>query len=621
MKHLPPSRSPLTRTRRRPVLRLERLEDRTVPAVFIVTNPFDDPLPGLTDLRQAVQAANLTSDPDTIRFDPSLAGQTISLTHVDSIVTTTQLAPQTPAVAFGPSGLVVSSPITIDGNGVGTLTRAAGAPNFRLFTVIDGASLTMSDMELTGGLASGVGATGDGGAVFNLGTLDLTDCTLANNRAEGTGTGGRGGAIYAQEGSAATTLADCTVADNVAANFGGGASGGGLFNLDGSMTLTYCTVAGNVVSGAAAAGGAVYNLEQVTPRTGAPSANLLLRYSILAGSVGGVDVVNERANPALGTATFNAFPLDIVQTAPVAIGAVTRNDAGVLVADPMLGPLTDNGGPTLTMALRPGSIALNAAVVLDSPPAAPATDQRGVVRDGQPDIGAFEVASALTPTFTSSARLFSPHDNDNTSSAFIRGLYQSVLGRPAAPDEVQAWLNLIIAGVQRPTIAQMIYSSPEHRALQVAQYYRSLLNREASPAEVMFWVDQFVNHGLDEATAVLQIVQSGEFQSLYATDTAYVNALYFYFLGRTPGAAELTAGTAMVASAGRGATAHAILFSTESVDRVIGSYYAYYLQRPAVTNELLNWEVLLSGGLTFDQAAAAFAGSPEFFNNAIAATP
>jgi len=50
-----------------------------------------------------------------------------------------------------------------------------------------------------------------------------------------------------------------------------------------------------------------------------------------------------------------------------------------------LGPLGDNGGPTLTHALQPGSPAINRG-----DPAAPPRDQRGYGRLGVPDVGAFE---------------------------------------------------------------------------------------------------------------------------------------------------------------------------------------------------------------------------------------
>jgi hypothetical protein len=62
--------------------------------------------------------------------------------------------------------------------------------------------------------------------------------------------------------------------------------------------------------------------------------------------------------------------------------------------DPRLLPLATNGGPTLTMALRAGSPALNTANCASTPP----TDQRGVARPDGPgcDIGAYEGAGVFT---------------------------------------------------------------------------------------------------------------------------------------------------------------------------------------------------------------------------------
>jgi hypothetical protein len=58
-------------------------------------------------------------------------------------------------------------------------------------------------------------------------------------------------------------------------------------------------------------------------------------------------------------------------------------------ADPKLGPLANNGGPTLTMALLPGSPAIDAG----NTSLAPATDQRGFPRPAglAADIGAYEL--------------------------------------------------------------------------------------------------------------------------------------------------------------------------------------------------------------------------------------
>jgi hypothetical protein len=61
-------------------------------------------------------------------------------------------------------------------------------------------------------------------------------------------------------------------------------------------------------------------------------------------------------------------------------------------ADPLLGPLADNGGGTLTHALAPGSPAVNAALS----GGCPAADQRGVPRNlGACDIGAYELVLNL----------------------------------------------------------------------------------------------------------------------------------------------------------------------------------------------------------------------------------
>jgi hypothetical protein len=67
--------------------------------------------------------------------------------------------------------------------------------------------------------------------------------------------------------------------------------------------------------------------------------------------------------------------------------------------DPMLGPLQDNGGPTFTHALLPGSPAINAGDPNFVPP--PYYDQRGPgfdrVRSNRIDVGAFEVQAPPRP--------------------------------------------------------------------------------------------------------------------------------------------------------------------------------------------------------------------------------
>jgi hypothetical protein len=68
------------------------------------------------------------------------------------------------------------------------------------------------------------------------------------------------------------------------------------------------------------------------------------------------------------------------------------NDFQNVPAD--LGPLQDNGGPTLTCALLQGSLAIGEGTSIGAPP----TDQRGIARPpGKCDIGAFQLVTLITP--------------------------------------------------------------------------------------------------------------------------------------------------------------------------------------------------------------------------------
>ena len=84
--------------------------------------------------------------------------------------------------------------------------------------------------------------------------------------------------------------------------------------------------------------------------------------------------------------SFEFFPpkTDEGQRGLEGCGAAGPGD--LFAADPRLGPLADNGGPTRTRALLPDSPAVDAGT-----DAGLKTDQRGVARSTPPDIGAFEV--------------------------------------------------------------------------------------------------------------------------------------------------------------------------------------------------------------------------------------
>src|SRR5262249_13845330 len=150
---------------RGPRLTLERLEDRALLSGFTAST--------VSELIADVTAANAAGGANTITL---VAGKSFTLTVAGN---STDGATGLPVIAAHDS-------LTIAGNGdVIARSTANGTPAFRLLDVAAGASLTLEDLTLQGGLALGGGVSAEGGAIYNQGTLSLTGVTVQNNRALG----------------------------------------------------------------------------------------------------------------------------------------------------------------------------------------------------------------------------------------------------------------------------------------------------------------------------------------------------------------------------------------------------------------------------------------------------
>lgn len=134
--------------------------------------------------------------------------------------------------------------LTVEGNGF-TISRSAGS--FRFFYVEAGSTLKLVDVTLNGGLANGPGQAGDGGAVFNLGTLVLDNAKFTSNTASLDG-----GAIYNQ-GTLTADLAGFT--GNTAAGGSVWAGGGAVYNFGGTVTIRQSVFTGNTMTGGTDSGG------------------------------------------------------------------------------------------------------------------------------------------------------------------------------------------------------------------------------------------------------------------------------------------------------------------------------------------------------------------------------
>jgi predicted outer membrane repeat protein len=300
------------------------------------------------------------------------------------------------------AGTVSASDCTFADN---TATRSGPA-------VGSGAGLANSGaMTISGSTFSGNSAASDGGAIYNDGALTVSTTTFSGNSA-----GSDGGAI--RSGGISLAVSASTFNGNTAESVGGA-----LDTTDATATLTNCTLVGNTagsLGGAVEAevtGGAVTltNVTVTANRVTAGSSGrfggglsaerpITLDNTLVAGNVQG---------PAGSTASDVSGTLDpgsaynLIGTGGAGGLADGTNHNRVGVADPGLGALADNGGPTQTVLPLPGSPALGAGSTAYV--TAGETDQRGLPRvvNGAVDVGAVEVQAppSVTPSRGISARL------------------------------------------------------------------------------------------------------------------------------------------------------------------------------------------------------------------------
>lgn len=357
---------------------------------------FSNPALGAgTSLREAINWANLNPDGDLITFAPALAGGTITLAGTQLPLITDDLT----ITGLGASNMTISgdnaSRVLEIASGADVIVIGVSIINGRAsdaggIGVFSGGNLLLDDVILSGNNASR-----DGGGIYNAGTLTVTNSTLAGNSAQVDG-----GGIY---NSGKLLLGDAILSNNSSRE------GGGIYNA-GTVTVTNSTLAGN---SAVFSGGGISNFDTVTVTNSTLAGNsatfngggirsrsqatLTLTNTIIADNSGNA-----------GTRDFDgtveaASAYNLIGDAASAGGLVNGVNGNIVGVDPKLGPLADNGGPTQTMALLPGSPAIDAgnpAFDPNDPDGDPTTndalshDQRGApfarVVGARVDIGAYE---------------------------------------------------------------------------------------------------------------------------------------------------------------------------------------------------------------------------------------
>jgi predicted outer membrane repeat protein len=430
-----------------------RTATNTLVPIIVINNT--DSGPG--SLRQAV--ADIESG-GIITFDPSLAGQTITLA----------------------STINIAKNLSIDGSSLSSKVEISGNDAVRIFRLTGSISVSLKSLVLKDGYINGASYTYFGGAIYTdldsqiaIDTVDFignsayqggaiyigygVHSTILNCIFTSNGSTASGGAIFV-ENTNYLALRNSVFTHNMASGWGGAISiGGGTHILDGNsfidnhagrggaidvshVTGLNLTVEKNLFSMNVASeyGGAINFLDFGTPsilvENNTFSAN---RSGMKGGAVytaASLELLNNtfsdnRADDSGGTGGGSLFftsgsvttLINNIMANAVAGGECSAsgsisNTGGYnlvedgspnclpsLTGDPQLGPLADNGGPNLTMALLAGSPAIDAGDDANCPE----IDQRGVSRPqgAHCDIGAFEgvgylPTDTLTPTFTPS---------------------------------------------------------------------------------------------------------------------------------------------------------------------------------------------------------------------------
>ncbi len=395
--------------------------------IITVTNTNDS---GPGSLRQALADAN---DSDTINF--AVTG----------------------AIGLTTGELLVNKSVTISGPGTDVLAINGNA-TYRVFHIAPNKIVTISDLTITNGNAN-TQPVPDGGGIYNdHATLTLGNCRINNNAAF------RDGGGVHNAGAATMTLNDCVISGNATGNDGGGVcnngtggaaimginnstvsnnsathgagvcndgrlkgatllqisnttlsnnsagnDAGAILNIadtKGTATLSNCTISGN---SAQSYGGGINNVAGLTISNTTFSGN--------SATFGGSIAIGNPVTVSIGDTVLKAGKAggNIFNDGGTVISRgynLSSDDGGGYLTgpgdqintEPLLGPLQDNGGPTLTHALLPGSPASDAGDPDFTPP--PFYDQRGLgfarVVNGRIDVGSFEVQGP-TPTPTPTA--------------------------------------------------------------------------------------------------------------------------------------------------------------------------------------------------------------------------
>lgn len=342
-------------------------------------------------LREAIQSANTNSNfndcigsgtygNDIIVFDPSLNGQTITLSPALSTLSIT---------------LGANNNLTIDGGSV--RITISGGGSVRLFSLTGAGTLELKNLNLVAGNA-GAGNGGVASLTVANQTLRLVNAFVGYNSAT------NGGAFHLNNTSAVLEAVNCTIAGNSATN-----NGGAIYLQSGTVRLSFCTIANNTTS--TATSGSLHR-------------------------AGGTFFVKNSIVQATGNACVGSFTGSGLNLASDTTCGASFTQSGTIDLD----TLDFHGGNTRVYSLKATSSAINSVTdCTDLLGNSVAKDQRGKDRNKNNkkcDAGAFEFLANVSVSIT-------PPGSGAVSGAgeYEKDANVSLTATPSSGYEFDKWLG------------------------------------------------------------------------------------------------------------------------------------------------------------------------------------
>ena len=196
-------------------------------------------------------------------------------------------------------------------------------------------------------------------------------------------------------------------------------------------------------------------------------------------------------------------------------------------------------------------------------------------------VGVVEENGAPDGSITTPAPPSAPLAPSAPTSPFVIAAYQAILQRPADSAGLAAFSSELNNGASTAVVVQQLWTSPEHRQIQIDNDYQQYFHRAADLGASAWFQQQFAS-GLNESQVQQALLTSAEYTETHPTNSSFVEGIYADELNRSPSAGEEVYWVNQLdTGASRTSVATELVQSSEAEATIVNQFYQIVLGRPA----------------------------------------